>query len=85
VRQLAKSAVVVFGWAEDDGKVPLVVALTPDLVARGLKAGDLIKPIAEVVGGKGGGKPDKAEAGGKDAAKLPAAMAKALEIATAAV
>ena len=84
VRQMAKSAVVVFGWA-DDGKVPLIVALTHDLVAKGLKAGDLIKPVAEIVGGKGGGKPDKAEAGGKDATKLPAALAKAMELAKAAL
>ncbi len=84
VRQMAKSAVVVFGW-EDDGKVPLIVALTHDLVAKGLKAGDLIRPVAEIVGGKGGGKPDLAQAGGKDATKLPAALAKALELAKAAV
>ena len=84
VRQMAKSAVVVFGW-EDDGKVPLILALTSDLVAKGLKAGDLIKPLAEIVGGKGGGKPDKAEAGGKDASKLPAALAKALELGRAAL
>ena len=84
VRQVAKSAVVVFGW-EDDGKVPLLVALTHDLVAKGLKAGDLIKPVAEMVGGKGGGKPDLAQAGGKDATKLPAALAKALELVKATV
>ncbi|OWK37533.1 alanine--tRNA ligase [Fimbriiglobus ruber] len=80
VRQKVKSAFVVFGWAEDDGKAPLIVALTSDLLAKGLKAGDVIKPLAEIVGGKGGGKPDLAQAGGKDASKLPEAMAKALEL-----
>ncbi len=80
IKQKAKSAFVVFGWDEGD-KVPLVVALTPDLVKKGLKAGELIKPLAELIGGKGGGKPDFAQAGGKDAAKLPEMLAKAKELA----
>ncbi|MGL6096400.1 MAG: DHHA1 domain-containing protein, partial [Fimbriiglobus sp.] len=70
---------------EDDGKVPLFVALSADLTAKGLKAGDLIKPLAEIVGGKGGGKPDMAQAAGKDAAKLPALLTKASEIGRAAL
>ena len=49
IKQKAKSAFVVFGWDEGD-KVPLVVALTPDLVKKGLKAGDVIKPLAELLG-----------------------------------
>jgi alanyl-tRNA synthetase len=85
IRQKVGTSLTVFGWAEEDGKVPLMVALTNDLVAKGLKAGDLIKPVAEIVGGKGGGKPDLAQAGGKDAAKLPAALAKALELGRAAL
>jgi alanyl-tRNA synthetase len=75
LRQKAGSSVIVLGWREDEGKVPLLVAVTHDLVARGIKAGDLIKPVAEVVGGKGGGKPELAQAGGKDPAKLPEALA----------
>jgi alanyl-tRNA synthetase len=78
IKQKAKSAFIVFGWDEGD-KVPLVVSLTPDLVKKGLKAGDVIKPLAELIGGKGGGKPDFAQAGGKDVAKLPEALAKAKE------
>jgi alanyl-tRNA synthetase len=52
----------------------LIAAVTPDLIARGLKAGDLIKRVAQVVGGGGGGRPDMAQAGGKDPAKLPEAL-----------
>lgn len=84
IRQKVGSSLVVFGSVEED-KVPLIVALSQDLVKKGLKAGDLIKPIADIVGGKGGGKPDMAQAGGKDAAKLPAALAKAMELAQAAI
>jgi alanyl-tRNA synthetase len=80
VRQMAKTAVIVF-LADDDGKVPVVVALTPDLVAKGLKAGEIIKPIAEMVGGKGGGKTDLAQAGGKDASKIDAALTLAADTA----
>jgi alanyl-tRNA synthetase len=79
IKQKAKSAFIVLGWDEGD-KVPLMVSLTPDLVKKGLKAGEVIKPVAELIGGKGGGKPDFAQAGGKDAAKLPEALAKATEL-----
>ena len=70
----------MFGWSEEEGKVGLIVGLTSDLTAKGLKAGEIIKPLAEMVGGRGGGKPDLAQAGGKDAAKLPAALKKAVEL-----
>jgi alanyl-tRNA synthetase len=56
------------------------VALTEDLVKKGLKAGDIIRPVAEIVGGKGGGKPELAQAGGKDPAKLGEALAKAMAL-----
>ena len=77
LRQKAKSAFIVFGWVEDDGKVTLVVALTNDLTAKKLKAGDIVKQLATIVNGSGGGKPDIAQAGGKDAAKLPEALQRA--------
>jgi len=80
IRQKFGTAFVVFGWTEDEGKVPLVAALTADLVKKGLKAGDIVKQVAAIVGGSGGGKPDIAQAGGKDATKLPDAMAKATEL-----
>ena len=80
IRQKCGTALVVFGWTEDEGKVPLIAALTPDLVQKGLKAGDVVKQVAAVVGGSGGGKPDMAQAGGKDAAKLPDAIKKAADL-----
>ena len=59
--------------------------MTDDLIKKGIKAGNLIKPIAEVAGGKGGGPPTMAQAGGKDPAKLPEALAKAIEWGTQAL
>jgi len=66
------SAVVVLA-AEADGKVSLVAGVTKDLTGR-MKAGDLIKVVAEKVGGRGGGRPDMAQAGGNDPAGLPDAL-----------
>lgn len=72
-RQQYPSGVVVLGSVIHD-KPMLIAAVTPDLIARGIKAGDLIKRVAAVVGGGGGGRPDMAQAGGKDASKLPEAL-----------
>ena len=69
VKQKAGSAVVVVGWA-DEGKVGLLAAVTDDVIKKGIKAGDLIKQIAPIVGGGGGGRPNMAQAGGKEPAKL---------------
>jgi alanyl-tRNA synthetase len=80
IRQKCGSAFIVLGWTEEGGKVPLLAALTNDLVKKGIKAGDVVKQVAAVVGGSGGGKPDLAQAGGKDASKLPEAMKKAEEM-----
>ena len=63
-----KSGVVVLA-SESDGKVQIVVAVTPDLTAR-IKAGQIVKEIAPLVGGGGGGRPDFAEAGGKQPEKI---------------
>ncbi|MNI13491.1 Alanine--tRNA ligase [compost metagenome] len=68
------SAVIVLGAAADD-KVNLVVAVTADLVAKGFHAGKIIKEVAVQVGGSGGGRPDMAQAGGKDSSKLAGALA----------
>ena len=73
LRDKLKSCALVLG-AVADGKVSLIAAVTPDLTDR-LKAGDLVNAVAQQVGGKGGGKPDMAMAGGNDAAALPAALA----------
>jgi alanyl-tRNA synthetase len=83
IRQKCGSAFIAFGWT-DESKVPLVVALTNDLVKKGLKAGEIVKQVAAIVGGSGGGKPDYAQAGGKDAAKLTEALNRAEEIGKAA-
>jgi alanyl-tRNA synthetase len=67
------SGVVVLGAVEGD-KVFLVASVTPDLAGR-LKAGELIKPVAELVGGRGGGRPDFAQAGGTKPDQVDAALA----------
>ena len=67
-----QSAIVVLG-SVDGGKVHLAAGVTKDNIAR-IKAGDLIKPVAEQVGGKGGGRPDFAQAGGTNAAALDQAL-----------
>jgi alanyl-tRNA synthetase len=67
-----KSAVIVLA-AADQGKVSLIAGITSDLTSK-LKAGELVNFVAQQVGGKGGGRPDMAQAGGTDASKLPAAL-----------
>jgi alanyl-tRNA synthetase len=78
MRNKLGSGVVVLGSVQD-GKVALVVGVTADLTAR-LQAGKIIKPVAEKVGGSGGGRPDMAEAGGKDPAQLDAALNEAYAV-----
>ena len=78
LRNRAGSAAILLA-AENDGKVLLLAAMTPDVVAKGLKAGDLIKDIAPILGGKGGGKPDLAQGGGTDANKIGDALVTATE------
>jgi alanyl-tRNA synthetase len=75
LRDKLGSAVVVLGSASD-GNVSLIVGVTKDLTGR-IQAGKVIGPMAQKVGGKGGGRPDLAEAGGKDAAALDAALGEA--------
>ncbi|MGQ0667748.1 MAG: alanine--tRNA ligase [Nitrospiraceae bacterium] len=79
LRDRLKSGVVALGAAAGDGKVSLLVVVTKDLVGR-LKAGDLIKPMAAEVGGTGGGRPEMAQAGGKDASRLDAALEKVFSL-----
>ena len=67
------NAIVVVGSVEGD-KVRLAAGVTKNNTDR-IKAGDLIKPVAEAVGGRGGGRPDFAQAGGNDAAALDEALA----------
>jgi alanyl-tRNA synthetase len=72
LREKIGSGVVVLGSASD-GNVSLIVGVTKDLTSR-VPAGKVIGPVAQKVGGKGGGRPDLAEAGGKDSAALDAAL-----------
>lgn len=67
-RSRIKSGVVVLA-SPSDGKVAIVVGVTPDLVKK-VPAGQVVKQLAPIVGGGGGGRPDFAEAGGKDASKI---------------
>jgi alanyl-tRNA synthetase len=72
LRNKWKSAVVVLATTTESG-VALIAAVTKDLTAK-VHAGKLVGAVAQAVGGKGGGRPDLAEAGGKDTAALPAAL-----------
>jgi alanyl-tRNA synthetase len=78
LRQKLGSGVVVMGSAID-GKVALIVGVTKDLTGR-VQAGKIISPIAQKVGGSGGGRPDMAEAGGKNPENLDSALAGAYEV-----
>jgi alanyl-tRNA synthetase len=72
LRDKLKSCALVLGSAID-GKVALIAAVTPDVIST-VKAGELVNFVAAQVGGKGGGKPDLAQAGGTEPEKLPAAL-----------
>ena len=79
LRSKIGSGVVVLGSAQsEDGKVALIVGVTSDLTSR-VQAGKVIKPVAEKVGGSGGGRPDMAEAGGKNPEHLDAALSAAYD------
>jgi alanyl-tRNA synthetase len=71
------SAIIVLAAVESATKVTLVAGVTADLIAR-IKAGELVGAIAAQVGGKGGGRPDFAQAGGSNPAALDAALASVL-------
>ncbi len=73
--KLAEAAIVLGG--ERDGRVHLIVGVAPELVARGVKAGAVVKAAAAPVGGGGGGRDTLAQAGGRDPSKLPDALAAA--------
>ncbi len=73
LRDKLKSAVVVVS-STSEGKVTLIAGVTADLTGK-LKAGELVNMVARQIGGKGGGRPDMAQAGGNEPEKLPAALA----------
>ena len=72
-RDRVKSGAAVLGTVKD-GKPLIVAAVTEDLIARGLKAGDIVREVAKVVGGGGGGRADMAQAGGRHPEKLAEAL-----------
>jgi alanyl-tRNA synthetase len=73
-RQKYSTGVIVLSTVIEE-KPALIAAITDDLVAKGLKAGELIKVTAAIVGGSGGGRPNMAQAGGSDASRLDEALA----------
>jgi alanyl-tRNA synthetase len=79
LKKKAKSAAIVLAF-DDDGKATLLAGMTNDLVEKGLSAGEVIKTIAPVIDGGGGGRPQMAQAGGKKPEKIDDALAKACEV-----
>jgi len=79
LKKKAKSAAIVLAF-DDDDKVTLLAGMTGDLIERGLSAGEVIKTIAPIVDGGGGGRPQMAQAGGKNPQKINDALAKAIKI-----
>jgi len=82
LRNQLGSGVVVLGSSQDEGKVALIVGVTKDLTGK-IQAGKIVGELARKVGGSGGGRPDMAEAGGKDASQLDAALASAPNVVSA--
>lgn len=73
------SGVVILG-SRDAGKVSFLSYVTKDLVAKGLSASEIVRAAAQVAGGGGGGRPEMAQAGGREPGKLPAALQRAVEV-----
>ncbi|MBI1259819.1 MAG: alanine--tRNA ligase, partial [Chloroflexi bacterium] len=79
-RSAVRSGGVMVLGSVSEGKPQLVVAVTDDLTKQGVHAGSLIKQIASVIGGGGGGRPTMAQAGGKDASRMGDALAEARKL-----
>jgi alanyl-tRNA synthetase len=73
LKQKLGEGVVVLASAQPEGKVAIIAGVTPGVVKR-IQAGKLVGALAKLVGGSGGGKPEIAEAGGKDQAQIDAAL-----------
>ena len=80
IKDKIKSGIVVLGTELDNGKVALLAMVTDDLAQKGYNAGNIIKSIVPIVGGKGGGKKTMAQAGGQKADKLNQALEKVYEL-----
>jgi alanyl-tRNA synthetase len=66
--------VVVLAAVMDGGKISILTMATKDAIAKGAHAGNIVKAVAKVCGGGGGGRPDMAQAGGKDVSKVDEAL-----------
>jgi alanyl-tRNA synthetase len=73
LREKNKSAVIVLGTVYED-KLSFLANVSTDLVAKGYNAGNIVREVAKVTGGTGGGKPTMAQAGGKDKTKIDEAL-----------
>jgi alanyl-tRNA synthetase len=73
LKQKAGEGVIVIASAQPEGKVAIIAGVTPGLTKR-IQAGKLVGAVAKLVGGSGGGKPDIAEAGGKDQSQIGVAL-----------
>ncbi len=80
VRKKTKSSAIFLAAGQGDDKVVLVAGISRDLIDQGAGAGNWVRDVAPVVGGGGGGKPDMAQAGGKQPEKLDEALGKAREV-----
>jgi len=80
LKQKLGEGVVVLASAQPEGKVALIAGVTPGLTKR-IQAGKLVGAVAKLVGGSGGGKPEIAEAGGKDQSQIDAALQAAPKLA----
>lgn len=79
LRENLKSSIGIFATVSDD-KISFVATVTDDLIKKGIKAGNIVKEVAKLTGGSGGGKPHLAQAGGKDIKKLDFALSQVKEI-----
>ena len=73
IRSKIDSGVIVLASTAND-KLSFISMVTKDLIDQGIKAGNIVKEVAQATGGNGGGRPDMAQAGGKDISKLDQAM-----------
>ncbi|MBA60936.1 MAG: alanine--tRNA ligase [Planctomycetaceae bacterium] len=82
IRKKVEPSAVLLLTAQGEDKVVLVAGISHALVEQGANAGNWVREVAPVVGGGGGGKPDMAQAGGKDASQIPTAIEKAVAVIT---
>jgi alanyl-tRNA synthetase len=85
LQKLGSNGAVVLGASPEEGKVNFVAAFGPDAVKKGLQAGKVIGVVAKICGGGGGGRPNFAQAGGKDTSQLRAAIGEATRLLTEAL